>query len=67
MLRKIFRRSCRQVSRLISEQEDRPLAMRERVVLRLHLRICEACVRYESQVKFMRKAIGSWSNYSDRP
>lgn len=67
MLNKLFARSCRQVTRLLSDREERPLAWHERVALRTHLKVCDACTRYESQLKFMRKAMGRWSKYSDEP
>ena len=34
-IRKFFKRSCRQVSRLISDREERPLGPIDRVALRL--------------------------------
>lgn len=64
-IRKFFKRSCRQVSRLISDREERPLGPIDRVALRLHLKVCDTCTRYEQQVKFMRRAMGSWKNYAD--
>lgn len=57
--------SCREVVRLILEREDRPLDWRERIALAIHLRICAACPRFESQVALMREAIGRWRRYVD--
>lgn len=52
-----FRLSCREASRLISERMDRHLSVSERVRLRLHVSICDACTRFTSQVAFLRKAL----------
>jgi hypothetical protein len=63
--KRLFGRSCRQVSRLISDMQERPLGWRDRLALRFHLSICDTCVRYEKQVKFLHQAMGRWKNYSD--
>ncbi len=46
--------SCEHMSRLASEQQDRPLNTRERVMRRIHLRMCTWCRRYEFQLEFLR-------------
>jgi 3-methyladenine DNA glycosylase AlkD len=63
--KRIFKRSCRQVARLISDMQERPLGWFDRTVLRMHLNICDTCVRYEKQVQFMGQAMGRWKNYGD--
>jgi len=52
-----FRLSCKEASRLISEGMDRRLSVTERITLRLHLGICDACTRFTSQVQFLRRAL----------
>jgi hypothetical protein len=42
--------SCREASRLASEALDHPLAMRQRMALRMHLLMCAACRAYERQL-----------------
>ena len=49
--------SCKEVSRLLSQQEDRRLALPERVKLRLHLHVCAACTRFARHLVFMREAL----------
>jgi hypothetical protein len=49
--------NCRQAARLISDAQDRPLSIRDRLKLRLHLHWCVACTRYQKQVGFLRKAL----------
>ena len=48
--------SCKEVSRLLSQGEDRRLTFPERVKLRLHLHVCTACMRFSRQLAFIRKA-----------
>jgi Putative zinc-finger len=57
--------TCREVTALISEREDRALSFSERTVLRLHAFICGRCERWEAQVKFMRESMRAWKNYRD--
>lgn len=49
--------SCKEASRLLSQMQDRPLAPRERIRLRLHLAICTACSRFARQLRMMRAAL----------
>jgi hypothetical protein len=49
--------SCKEVSRLLSQGEERRLTLFERVKLRLHLRVCTACTRFARQLAFMRQAL----------
>jgi len=52
--------SCKEVTRLLSHAQDRPLALGERVKLRLHLAVCTACTRFERQLAFMRTALSRY-------
>jgi len=61
----MFRRTCREVTRLVLEGEDRRLGWVDRAAIRLHLMICDACPRFAKQVKLMRQAIGQWRQYRD--
>lgn len=60
-----LRRSCRDVTRLVLEGEDRQLALGERISVRLHMLACAACPRFERQVAFMRKACARWRAYGE--
>lgn len=52
-----LRLTCKQASRLISEEMERRLSFAERVALRLHVRICDACARFTRQMQFLRRAL----------
>ena len=61
----IFRLSCKEASRLISEGMDRRPSVTERIGLRLHVGICDACTRFTSQVKFLRDALRAFPGPDD--
>lgn len=50
-------RSCREVTRLVSQGEDRALSFGERVALRAHLTVCRGCRNASEQVRFLRRAV----------
>jgi hypothetical protein len=67
LYKRLFARSCRAMARLISESQERRLRLGERVLLRMHLSVCDACTRFRKQVKFMSRAMGRWKQYSEEP
>ena len=48
---------CQEVSRLLSEGQDRHLPAKQRAQLRLHLVMCETCRNVEGQMAFLRQAM----------
>ena len=48
---------CKQTSQLISQSLDRPLTMRERFALKVHLFVCKYCKRFSQQVQTLHVAI----------
>ena len=48
--------SCKEAGRLISEGLDRKLSLPQRTALRLHLAVCDACMRINAQFRFLRRA-----------
>ena len=49
--------TCKQMSVLMSESMERPLSVRERVVLRLHLWVCIWCVWYFEHLQLLRATL----------
>ena len=49
--------SCKDISRLVSQGQDRDFSRWERWKLRLHLAACAACARFEDQMRFLREAM----------
>lgn len=61
--------NCQETSRLLSESHDRPLTLRERLSLRLHLLMCDACSHFARQLRFLHKAVTAleiWTLADDR-
>lgn len=48
---------CDLIVPVISEAHERPLTLREKTVLKLHLFTCEACRRYVRQVERMSEMV----------
>jgi len=60
-----LKRSCRDVTRLVLEGEDRELTATERLALEMHWRICTACRKFREQARLMRGAMARWRGYRD--
>ncbi len=58
-----FRVTCKQATALLIAQEDRSIAMNDRVALRLHIYACKTCPNFEQQLMIMRKSLKLWCNY----
>lgn len=59
--------SCREVAALLSQAQDRPLSLRERLALRVHLPLCEACRNFRSQLQILRAAMRRYVARDDIP
>jgi hypothetical protein len=57
--------SCKESARLLSQEQDRPLAFGERVSLRVHLAICKGCRNVGRQFRFLRLAMQALSRDGD--
>lgn len=49
--------TCKEVHRLTSEGLDRDLTLVERLRMRLHLMICDACTNFTGQMRLIRRAM----------
>jgi len=58
--------SCKEASRLVSQGLDRDLGFGERVMLRVHLTICDGCTNFKNQVAFLRKSMARLGNDPER-
>jgi hypothetical protein len=56
----MFRLSCQQASRLLSQQQEEPLPFGKRMRLRLHLMYCDACTNVSRQFETLRLAMQRW-------
>jgi predicted anti-sigma-YlaC factor YlaD len=48
--------TCKEVSELVSQRLDRRLGLRDRLRVRLHLWVCDACARFAQQIEWLRRA-----------
>lgn len=47
--------SCEQASKLSSRAMEEPLTLSERVLLRMHLMMCNRCSNFSRQIDFLRR------------
>lgn len=59
--------NCQQATRLLSEAKDRPLQVKEKMALRMHLMICTGCRNFDKQVSFIREATRAFAKGKDAP
>ncbi|MCM2287969.1 MAG: zf-HC2 domain-containing protein [Sulfuritalea sp.] len=48
--------SCKQATELMSQEQDRPLTLAERLGLRMHVWMCTGCNNYRRQMDVLRAA-----------
>jgi len=56
---------CREASRLASDAFERELSLIERVRLRLHLWMCEACRNYTFNLGILERALAGIRRHAD--
>ena len=62
-----FKLTCKEVSALLIAREDRDLPLADRLALRVHMAMCQACPSFERQVLTMRNAMKNWRQYANDP
>lgn len=48
--------NCKEVTRVVSESQERKLSFSERVQLEMHLAMCKGCSNFRKQLDFLRMA-----------
>jgi hypothetical protein len=59
-----IRLSCQHASRLLSQREDEPLPLGQRLKLGMHLLVCDACTNVARQFAALRMALRQIKNDS---
>lgn len=59
--------SCKEVSHLLSESQDRKLNLSEKMQLEMHLAICGGCRNFKEQMNFLRQACQRYVNARKHP
>ena len=49
--------SCKEASRLASEELDRKLNVCQWLALLMHMKLCQGCTRVRRQLQFLRRAM----------
>ncbi|MDB5808001.1 MAG: hypothetical protein JWN94_123 [Betaproteobacteria bacterium] len=58
-------RTCREVSELLSQSQERPLGAYDRFSVRLHLLVCRGCTNFRAQLAFLRAAVRRYRDADD--
>jgi hypothetical protein len=61
---RFLKRTCREVAAILVAREDRALGLADRIALRLHMTVCDACPKFERQMLTMRNCMAQWRNYA---
>jgi hypothetical protein len=49
--------SCKEASRLLSQDQERPMSWWERVRVKWHLAVCSMCRAFDKQLRFINEAM----------
>ncbi len=53
--------NCREATRLFSESQERPLSLREKMALRIHVAMCDGCRHCKQHMDILRKAAKAYA------
>jgi len=60
--------NCKEVTRLISESQERKLSLLEKMPLKFHLMMCSGCKNFSKQVPFLGQAMRAFTKWDgDEP
>lgn len=59
--------NCHEATRLLSESQERPLRVNERVGMRMHLMMCSGCRNFERQMAVLRTAMRALARQENVP
>ena len=54
--------TCKEASELLSQAQDRPLTLREKFFLYVHLPLCHGCRNFRAQLAIIRRAAREYLN-----
>lgn len=57
--------NCHEATRLMSESQERPLSMTERMSLKLHLMMCTGCANFKDQMGTLRVMMRNFAKGKD--
>ena len=62
----IFLLSCKKATELIEKRKIVSLTTSEKIQLKLHTSMCNACKSYEKQSDILDKALSDWAEIEDK-
>ena len=54
--------TCKEATELLSQAQDRPLTLREKFTLYVHLPLCHGCRNFREQLAVIRRAAREYMN-----
>lgn len=57
--------NCQQVTRLLSESQERTLTLRERMSLKVHVMMCSGCRNFGNQMLTLRQFARAYASGQD--
>lgn len=57
--------NCQQVTKLLSESQEHPLTLQQRMALRIHLFWCSGCRTFDKQIHSLRVIARSYAKNGD--
>lgn len=57
--------TCREMTQLISESQERELHTTEKVQMAMHTGMCPACKNFKKNTHFLRHTMQSFKNYKE--
>lgn len=57
--------NCHQVTRLVSESQERQLGLKERMSLKMHVAMCSACRNFSRQIPFIHDSMRAYADGRD--
>lgn len=54
--------NCKEATRLLSEAQDRPLSLREKLTLNMHTMMCSGCRNFGKQMDTLRVIAKKFAN-----
>ncbi|BAP89002.1 putative uncharacterized protein [Burkholderiales bacterium GJ-E10] len=59
--------TCRNATRLMSENQDRKLTLAERLSLQMHLLFCAGCRNFDAQMRALRRLLRGYARGENEP
>lgn len=57
--------NCYQATRLLSEAQEHPLSLRERLSLKMHVMMCSGCRNFGEQMHVLRRITRAYAEGAD--